>query len=176
MNANAKKAKRNGDSSARVRGVVLSPHGWQRFQAAKQQVESEKNWGKRFTQEDLNERTGLSLNTLARILKRELEQRPIMSLRSLRGKRYLSNGLIRTRTGIMRLMRPCFMVVKPSWHNCGSGSWQNAVGWLGCSELGELAKARSPSKLLCKCSLSSRWWYGDRWLTHPHSRISWPAC
>ncbi|WNZ45237.1 NB-ARC domain-containing protein [Leptolyngbya boryana CZ1] len=72
MNANTKKLRRNGDSSARVRGVVLSPHGWQRFQAAKQQVESEENWDKRFTQEDLNERTGLSLNTLARILKREL--------------------------------------------------------------------------------------------------------
>ncbi|HEY9647110.1 MAG TPA: WD40 repeat domain-containing protein, partial [Chroococcidiopsis sp.] len=51
---------------------MLSPQGWQRFQAVKQQLESEKNWGKRFTQEDLNERTGLSLNTLARILKREL--------------------------------------------------------------------------------------------------------
>lgn len=72
MNANSKEAKRNGDSSTRARGVFLSPHGWQRFQAAKQQVESEENWGKRFTQEDLNERTGLSLNTLARILKREL--------------------------------------------------------------------------------------------------------
>ncbi|MEP0927352.1 MULTISPECIES: NB-ARC domain-containing protein [Cyanophyceae] len=55
-----------------MRGVVLSPHGWQRFQATKQQVEPEENWGKRLTQEDLNERTGLSLNTLARILKREL--------------------------------------------------------------------------------------------------------
>ncbi|WP_404790693.1 NB-ARC domain-containing protein [Altericista sp. CCNU0014] len=72
MTANSKKARRNGDSSARVRGVVLSPHGWQRLQEAKQQVESQANWGKRFTQEDLNERTGLSLNTLARILKREL--------------------------------------------------------------------------------------------------------
>jgi WD40 repeat protein/transcriptional regulator with XRE-family HTH domain len=72
MNANPKKARRNGGSSARARGVVLSPDGWQRLQAAKQQVESQENWGKRFTQEDLNERTGLSLNTLARILKREL--------------------------------------------------------------------------------------------------------
>jgi transcriptional regulator with XRE-family HTH domain len=72
MDANRKKSSRNGASSARVRGVVLSPHGWQRFQVAKQQVESEGNWGKRLTQEDLNERTGLSLNTLARIVKREL--------------------------------------------------------------------------------------------------------
>jgi hypothetical protein len=45
---------------------------WQRFQTAKQQVESEETWGKRFTQEDLNDRTGLSLNTLACIFKREL--------------------------------------------------------------------------------------------------------
>ncbi|MBD2115124.1 MULTISPECIES: NB-ARC domain-containing protein [Cyanophyceae] len=66
------KPRRGRAPSARARGVVLSPHGWQRFQAAKQQVESDKNWGKRLTQEDLSERTGLSLNTLARILKREL--------------------------------------------------------------------------------------------------------
>lgn len=50
----------------------MSPQGWQRFQTAKQQVELAGNWGKRLTQEDLNERTGLSLNTLARILKRKL--------------------------------------------------------------------------------------------------------
>jgi WD40 repeat protein/transcriptional regulator with XRE-family HTH domain len=72
MDANAKKSKHSRVASARVRGVILSPHGWQRFQAAKQQAESEETWGKRFTQEDLNERTGLSLNTLARIFKREL--------------------------------------------------------------------------------------------------------
>ncbi|MDX2100249.1 MAG: NB-ARC domain-containing protein, partial [Leptolyngbyaceae cyanobacterium bins.59] len=72
MDVNHKKSSRNQASSARVRGVVLSPQGWQRFQTAKQQIESEENWGKRLTQEDLTERTGLSLNTLARILKREL--------------------------------------------------------------------------------------------------------
>src|SRR4028118_503301 len=72
MDANAKKSKHSRVASARVRGVILSPHGWQRFQATKQQAESEETWGKRFTQEDLNERTGLSLNTIARIFKREL--------------------------------------------------------------------------------------------------------
>jgi WD40 repeat protein/transcriptional regulator with XRE-family HTH domain len=72
MDTNAQKSRRSGASSARVRGVILSPHGWQRFQTAKQQAELQENWGKRFTQEDLNERTGLSLNTLARITKREL--------------------------------------------------------------------------------------------------------
>ncbi len=51
---------------------MLSPFGWQRFQTAKQQVEAVETWGKRFTQEDLNDRTELSLNTLTRIFKRSL--------------------------------------------------------------------------------------------------------
>jgi WD40 repeat protein/transcriptional regulator with XRE-family HTH domain len=34
-------------------------------------VESDETWGKHFTQEDLSDRTGISLNTLARIFKRE---------------------------------------------------------------------------------------------------------
>ncbi len=58
--------------SGRVRGVILSPQGWQKFQTAKQQAESEETWGKHFTQEDISDRAGLSLNTLARIFKREL--------------------------------------------------------------------------------------------------------
>jgi len=72
MDANSQKSRRSRGSSARVRGVILSSHGWQRFQTAKQQAELEENWGKRFTQEELNERTGLSLNTLTRITRREL--------------------------------------------------------------------------------------------------------
>jgi transcriptional regulator with XRE-family HTH domain len=72
MDANTPKSRRSRDSSGRVRGVILSSHGWQRFQIAKQQAELEENWGKRFTQEDLTERTGLSFNTLTRITKREL--------------------------------------------------------------------------------------------------------
>ncbi|MBD2259293.1 NB-ARC domain-containing protein [Pseudanabaena sp. FACHB-2040] len=72
MDTSTKKSKRSKVASTRVRGVVLSPHGWQRFQAAKQQAESEEAWGKRFTQEDLIERTELSSNTLSRILNREL--------------------------------------------------------------------------------------------------------
>lgn len=55
----------------RMRGVILSPIGWQRFQAAKQQAELEEIWGKHFTQENLSDRTALSLNTLSRILKRD---------------------------------------------------------------------------------------------------------
>jgi transcriptional regulator with XRE-family HTH domain len=56
----------------RERGIVLSPQGWQRFQVAKQQAESAQSCGKHLTQEDLSERTGLSINTLYRVLKREL--------------------------------------------------------------------------------------------------------
>jgi hypothetical protein len=46
--------------------------GWQRFPTAKQQTEVEEIWSKHFTPEDLRDRTLLSLNTIARIFKREL--------------------------------------------------------------------------------------------------------
>jgi transcriptional regulator with XRE-family HTH domain len=72
MDANRSKSRRGASSSKRSRGVILSPQGWQKFQTAKQQVESDETFGKHFTQEDLSDRTGLSLNTLARIFKREL--------------------------------------------------------------------------------------------------------
>ncbi len=71
---NSKPSKSSNGNSApgRERGIVLSPQGWQRFQVAKHQAESDEIWGKHFTQEDLSDRTGLSLNTLYRVLKREL--------------------------------------------------------------------------------------------------------
>jgi transcriptional regulator with XRE-family HTH domain len=71
---NSKLSKSSNGSCAhgRERGIVLSPQGWQRFQVAKQQTESAQSWGKHLTQEDLSDRTGLSLNTLYRVLKREL--------------------------------------------------------------------------------------------------------
>ncbi|MEI2579563.1 hypothetical protein [Scytonema sp. PRP1] len=72
MDSNASKTRRGRSTSFRVRGAILSPQGWQKFQTAKQQAESDETWGKRFSQEDLSARTGLSLNTLARIFKREL--------------------------------------------------------------------------------------------------------
>jgi WD40 repeat protein/transcriptional regulator with XRE-family HTH domain len=72
MDSNPSKTRRGRSTSGRVRGTILSPQGWQKFQTAKQQAESDETWGKRFTQEDLSDRTGLSLNTLARIFKREL--------------------------------------------------------------------------------------------------------
>jgi transcriptional regulator with XRE-family HTH domain len=72
MDAKPSKSERGRSASGRVRGVILSPQGWQKFQTAKQQAESDETWGKHFTQEDLSERTGLSLNTLSRLFKREL--------------------------------------------------------------------------------------------------------
>ncbi|BAY49429.1 pentapeptide repeat protein [Scytonema sp. HK-05] len=72
MDSNPSKTRRGRSTSFRVRGAILSPQGWQKFQTAKQQAESDETWGKRFSQEDLSARTGLSLNTLARIFKREL--------------------------------------------------------------------------------------------------------
>lgn len=72
MDANPSKSGRGRSASGRVRGVILSPQGWQKFQTAKQQAESDETWGKHFTQEDLSDRTGLSLNTLSRLFKRKL--------------------------------------------------------------------------------------------------------
>ncbi|MBW4565596.1 MAG: pentapeptide repeat-containing protein [Mojavia pulchra JT2-VF2] len=72
MDSNSSKTRRGRSTSSRVRGAILSPQGWQKFQTAKQQAESDETWGKRFSHEDLSDRTGLSLNTLARIFKREL--------------------------------------------------------------------------------------------------------
>lgn len=72
VDSNPSKSGRGRSASGRVRGVILSSQGWQRFQTAKQQAEMNDTWGKHFTQEDISERTSLSLNTLARIFKREL--------------------------------------------------------------------------------------------------------
>jgi transcriptional regulator with XRE-family HTH domain len=71
MDSNPSKSGRGRSTSGRVRGVILSPQGWHKFQTAKQQAESDETWGKHFTQEDLSDRTGLSLNTLTRLFKRE---------------------------------------------------------------------------------------------------------
>lgn len=46
--------------SRRKRGVILSPVGWQRLQAAQQQSENTANSGHSYTLEDLQELTGLS--------------------------------------------------------------------------------------------------------------------
>ncbi|KAM3090425.1 NB-ARC domain-containing protein [Phormidesmis sp. 146-35] len=53
------------------RGVILTSHGWLKLQQAMQEVAVADNWGRRFTQEQLSDRAGLSIHTVARILKRE---------------------------------------------------------------------------------------------------------
>jgi hypothetical protein len=54
----------------RSRGVILTLHGWDKFQAAKVQAEFDENYGNRFTLEDLSDRTRLALNTITKVLKR----------------------------------------------------------------------------------------------------------
>jgi transcriptional regulator with XRE-family HTH domain len=56
----------------RKRGVILSPHGWQRLQAAEQQAANLDNAGKIYTLEQLSERTGLSPNTITKVRRRRL--------------------------------------------------------------------------------------------------------
>jgi transcriptional regulator with XRE-family HTH domain len=57
--------------SKRGRGVILTTQGWQKLQQAMLLAESEHNFGLRFTREQLNQLTGLSLQTISRILKRQ---------------------------------------------------------------------------------------------------------
>ena len=54
----------------RYRGVILTVQGWEKFQAAKIQAEFDENAGDHFTLEELSERMGLSLNTIAKVLGR----------------------------------------------------------------------------------------------------------
>ncbi|MFB2892302.1 hypothetical protein ACE1CI_05085 [Aerosakkonemataceae cyanobacterium BLCC-F50] len=54
----------------RIRGVVLTVHGWYKLQVAKMQVEEVQNAGDRFTLEELSDRTGLALHTISKILGR----------------------------------------------------------------------------------------------------------
>jgi hypothetical protein len=56
--------------SRRNRGVILTIHGWDKFQAAKVQAEFDENYGNRFTLEELSDRTSLALNTITKMLKR----------------------------------------------------------------------------------------------------------
>jgi WD40 repeat protein/transcriptional regulator with XRE-family HTH domain len=57
--------------SKRDRGVILTAKGWQKLQQAMQVAEAEQNWGQHLTREQLSDRTGLSLQTISRILKRK---------------------------------------------------------------------------------------------------------
>jgi transcriptional regulator with XRE-family HTH domain len=56
----------------RKRGIVLSPKGWQRLQAAEQRSISQDHLGKSYTLQELSDRTGLSPNTLARVRSRRV--------------------------------------------------------------------------------------------------------
>lgn len=52
----------------RKRGVILTPPGLARFQAAKTEAEYAKNQGQRYTLEGLSELTGVGLDTLTKVL------------------------------------------------------------------------------------------------------------
>jgi hypothetical protein len=56
----------------RRRGVILSLQGLRKLQVARTTVEHQDNYGDRYTYEDLNGRTGLSLNTVIKILQAEI--------------------------------------------------------------------------------------------------------
>lgn len=53
--------------SKRRRGVVLSASGWQRLNQAMHRVEGEENEGRRFSADDLSNRSGISTSTLSRL-------------------------------------------------------------------------------------------------------------
>lgn len=59
--------KMNRPAQKRRRGVVLTPKGLQKLQAAKFRVEREQNLGNRYTLEALSDRTGLSVDTLIKV-------------------------------------------------------------------------------------------------------------
>lgn len=52
----------------RKRGVILTPHGFQKLQEAKTDAEFKDNAGNRYTLEALSERTGLAVDTLMKML------------------------------------------------------------------------------------------------------------
>lgn len=54
-------------TSRRKRGVLLSPTGWQRLQAAERKFERRENQGIPFTLEMLSRKTGLSPNTITKV-------------------------------------------------------------------------------------------------------------
>lgn len=62
----------NRPSNRRRRGVILTAQGLEKFLAAKSQSEREERAGNRYTLEDLSERTGLSVDTLVRVMKCEV--------------------------------------------------------------------------------------------------------
>jgi transcriptional regulator with XRE-family HTH domain len=55
----------------RKRGVILTSEGWQKLQEAKLDSEIQENSGKRYTVEELSERTGLDPGTITKVVARE---------------------------------------------------------------------------------------------------------
>ena len=52
----------------RKRGVILTTQGFRKLQAARSEAEVRANAGQRYTLEDLSERTGLSVDTVMKVL------------------------------------------------------------------------------------------------------------
>jgi AAA-like domain len=63
--------KSNKESKRRKRGVILTSQGWQRFQQAKSLAEYKKNSASRYTLEQLSDLTGLGIDTVMKVWKRE---------------------------------------------------------------------------------------------------------
>lgn len=57
----------NSQKRRRRRGVILTPQGWNKLQAAKSQAESNENDGIRYTLEALSDRTSLDSDTLMKV-------------------------------------------------------------------------------------------------------------
>jgi hypothetical protein len=58
-------------NTSRKRGVILTPDGFEKLQTAKTDAEWTDNEGKRFTLEQLRDRTGLAVDTLMKVFARE---------------------------------------------------------------------------------------------------------
>jgi uncharacterized protein (DUF4213/DUF364 family) len=56
----------------RRRGVILSSQGQQRLSLAKRQAEIQKNFGDRYTLEELSEHTRLSLSTVTQVVEAQI--------------------------------------------------------------------------------------------------------
>lgn len=56
----------------RRRGNILTPTGYQKLQAARQECEEQTNFGDRYTIEELSKQMGLAVNTISKILDRQV--------------------------------------------------------------------------------------------------------
>lgn len=61
----------NPQQQRRKRGVILSSQGWKKLSSARNEAENQENYGQRYTFEQLSDRTGLDLSTIALVLERE---------------------------------------------------------------------------------------------------------